>query len=139
MLALVACDPGMTIREHRTPDPSAPISFTDQTQHSLIGENWFTPHLRLQNVSDAEVVISSVELNVAGRTYLNTRGREDDYPVTIRPREAADLPVWFDLGDQSIYKLFYNKRGKVLVRYTFKGVDALIAAEVSGGAISANR
>jgi len=136
ILSLVACDPGMTIGEHWKPDRSAPIIFTDQSRHVLIGENWFVPQLRLHNVSDAEVVIRSIELNVAGRTYQNGRGRGESYPFSVKPHDTAELPVWFDLGDETVYKLFYNKRGEVIVRYKFNGADALIAAEVSGGALS---
>jgi hypothetical protein len=135
LLGFVACDPGMAIREHWPPNSSSPITLTDHTQHPLVGSNWFVPHIRVQNVTDMEVVIRSVELNVGGRTYLNGRGREKSYPFSVKARSTAELPVWFDLREQSVYKLFYEKQGKVLVRYTYKGEDALIEVEVSGGPI----
>ncbi len=139
ILTLVACDNGMAIQAHWNRNPSAPITFTDQSRHVLIGENWFAPQLRVQNLSDAEVEISSIELNVAGRTYKNERGRSESYPVTVKPHDNTELPVWFELGDQSVYKLFYNKRGELQVRYRVNGMDALITAEVSGGPMSTNR
>jgi hypothetical protein len=110
---LVACDPGMSIRElksevdsENTTTTAIPkISVDVKTTHQLIGENWYSPRVVVTNSSNVAVTITNIELVAGAATYENTP-RMARYPLNVPAHDSVPLDVYFHFskGVDGVFK-----------------------------------
>jgi hypothetical protein len=96
LAAVVACDPGMTIRQtnsHVESENTAfpKISVEVKPTHQLIGERWYDPQVKVTNSSEFSITISSIELVAGGVTYENRPHDSKYYPLNLPARGTAPL------------------------------------------------
>lgn len=112
-LLMVACDPGMTIRQVKFPDdarganptttPSVVVNIKPTRQ--LIGEKFYYPEVEVTNTSGSPITITNVELAAGNKTYFNKPPRPETYPLTIPLGGVGTLEVLF-LLDHDLYETF---------------------------------
>ena len=102
LIALVACDPGMTVRqitsfvqsENAAVTVIPKISVDVKTTHQLVGENWYSPQTIATNTSDFPITITGVELVADGATFQN-QPRVPTYPLSVPAHDTAALELKF--------------------------------------------
>ncbi|MGC2832488.1 MAG: hypothetical protein WB994_22835, partial [Candidatus Acidiferrum sp.] len=90
-LLMVACDPGMTIRQVKSPDdarganPTTALSVVVKIKSTrqLIGVKFYDPEVEVTNESGSPITITKVELAAGNKTYINKPPRPEAYPMTI--------------------------------------------------------
>jgi hypothetical protein len=137
-LLLVACDPGMTIRQIKASDEtSAPIRIEVKAQHPLIGHKFYAPQVTVINVSNSPVTITSVGLAAKQTTYTNKPLHSGSYPLTVPPGKAGTLDIWFDLADD-VKNTFFRQPAELEVHYTSQGQDETARVPIIGGPFNTN-
>jgi hypothetical protein len=132
-LLLVACDPGMTIRQIKASNgTSDPITIEIKTQHPLIGHTWYVPQVMVTNGSDSPITITSVELAAKRRTYANKPRQPESYPSAVPPGKTETLDIWFDLADD-VKETLFRQPAELRVHYTSRGRDETAHVSVIGG------
>ncbi len=132
-LLLVACDPGMTIRQIKASNgTSEPITIEVKTEHPLIGHTFYAPQVTLINGSDSPITITSVELTAKRGTYANNPVRPGSYPSTVPPGKTETLDIWFDLADD-VKETFFRQPAELRVHYRSRGRDETAQVSVVGG------
>jgi hypothetical protein len=132
-LLLVACDPGMTIRQIKaSTGPSAPITIEVKTEHPLVGEDLYVPNVAVTNISDSPITITSVELAAKRGTYANKPRHAENYPSVVAPGKTETLDIWFNLADD-VKKTFFRQPAALLVHYRTRGRDETANVSVIGG------
>lgn len=120
-LILVACDPGITIRQtpasvssdkHDSPDGRLAIAVEPTNQ--LIGETWYAPKFEVANSSSERVTVVDAQLVAIGAVYANQfKGDPEIYPVEIQPGEKKLLGAKFELN--SDVKTAFSKPAELRV------------------------
>jgi len=112
-LLVVACDPGMTIRQAQTRNDSrtglgtigSRVAITVKTTRQLYGEAWYDPEVTVTNSMDSPLAVTSVELVTQRRAYTNTSQQPENYPKVIRPGNTETMKVSFRL-DAGVHETF---------------------------------
>jgi len=132
-LLLVACDPGMTIRQTKASNgTSDPITIKVKTEHPLIGHTFYAPRVTVINGSDSPITITSVELVVKRGTYPNKPLHSGSYPLAVPPGKTETLDIWFDLTDD-VKETFFRQPAELRVHYKGRGQDETAHVPVIGG------
>ncbi len=132
-LLLVACDPGMTIRQIKASNgTSARITLNVKTEHPLIGHTWYVPQVTVTNSSDSPFTITSVELVAKRGTYVNKPRRPGSYPLDVPPGKTEILDIWFDLTDD-VKETFFRQPAELRVHYKSRDQDETAHVSVIGG------
>jgi hypothetical protein len=133
---MVACDPGMTIRQA---DPSAGsaanggVTIHVRTSHPLIGEPSYAPEVEIANVSNSPINVTSVELVAKRGTFQNKPRRSGTYPVEVLPGKTEPLDVWFDLSDD--VKKTFVEPAELRVHYRSGSTEQIAGAILVGGSL----
>jgi len=145
LMLLVACDPGMTVRQinsfvesenaavHGIPQ----ISVDVKTTHQMIGEGWYGPRVTVTNSSDIPITITGVELIADGTTFQNQPLAVKDYPVTLPAHSTVPLGVYFRFGTGMDVDRVFKKPGELRIRYSGQRGAGVIRVTVAGGPLSA--
>jgi hypothetical protein len=132
-LLLVACDPGMTIRQIKASNgTSASITLNVKTEHPLIGHTWYVPQVTVTNSSDSPITITSVDLIAKRGTYRNKPRHLESYPLYVPPGKAEILDIWFDLTDD-VKETFFRQPAELRVHYESRSQDETAHVSVIGG------
>src|SRR6202045_399299 len=106
VLILIACDPGMTIRQTEPPaipttlvGPNDKVIVHIKTTRQLIGETWYDPEVKVTNTLNSPITVTSVELKTGRDAYANNPSRLGAYPLSIMPGSTEPLDVSFRLKD----------------------------------------
>jgi hypothetical protein len=138
----VACDPGMTIRQTKSPHEGtsgigaagAQVAIDVKTSHPLTGETWYAPQVRITNSSDSSITITSVELISQGATYANKPPQPGFYPLVVQAGRTEGLLVWFDLKD-AVKKTFHQP-AELRVHYRKDNKEEIARTSVVGGPLN---
>jgi hypothetical protein len=132
-LLLVACDPGMTIRQIKVSNgTSAQLTINVKTQHPLIGHTWYVPQVTVTNSSDSPITITSVELVAKRGTYVNKPRQLESYPSAVPAGKTETLDIWFDLTDD-VKETFFRQPAELRVHYKSRGQDETAHVSIIGG------
>ena len=129
-LLMVACDPGMTIRQFKSPDDArgvSPVVVNIKQTRQLIGEKLYYPDVKVTNSSGLPMTVTNVELAARNKTYANKSPRPETYPLTIPPGKTETLEVIFQLDDD-LYETF---QGPVELRVHYRTDGKLQLARAS--------
>lgn len=130
---MVACDPGMIIRQTSYPGkgpssgsaPAEQVVVSVKTVSQLVGETRYDPKITVTNNSGSPIVVTDVELFAQGRSYPRDSRRPGASPLTIQRGSVGSLGVSFRL-DSSVQKMFFRRPAELLVQYQ-SGADQKIA------------
>ncbi len=142
MVLLVACDPGMTIRQAKSPHEGtsgisaggAQVVLEVKTSHQLIGETWYVPKVRITNSTDSSIIITSVELASRGAVYINKPPQPGFYPLVVQPGRTEALLVWFDLNEA--VKKTFQQPAELRVHYQKDDKEEIAHASLVGGPLN---
>lgn len=145
LLSLVACDPGMSVRQinsfveskNRGVTAVPKLSVDVKTTHQLIGERWYDPQIIATNSSDIPITITSVELIAGTATFQNRPQAAKDYPVTLPAHRAAPLNVDFRFSDDlDVHKVF-RRPAELRIHYSTERGSGLAHITVARGNLNA--
>jgi len=133
-LLIVACDPGVTIRQAdsrtETGKRSSVLLHVKST-HQLIGNTWYAPRVTVTNTSEAPVLVTGIELATRQKIYSDGSPQPQDFPEEVLPRQAQNFTVLFRLDD-AVYKTF-REPAELRVHYRYgSSEDTARTAVVSG-------
>jgi hypothetical protein len=131
-ILMVACDPGMTIRQ--TKSPGVRVVIDVKTSHQLIGETHYAPQVKITNASDSSIAITSVDLISQSATYANKPIQPGLYPLVVQPGKTEDLLVWFDLND-AVNRTF-RQPAELRVHYRKDNKEEIAYTSVVGGPLN---
>lgn len=131
ILALVACDRTMAIRQSNAGANRSPVVIEVKEAHPFIGEKNYAPSISVTNPYDGPISIDRVELHVDQHTYSDKRPRPQDWPVTIAGKRTEQVVPLFDLGD-SVWHVFYRKSTELQVYGRYNGEPIQTTATIVG-------
>ena len=131
-VVLVACDPGMTVRQLKSSDEAqSEIVVRIKTTRQLIGETWYAPEIEVTNSSKSPITVTNVELAARRKTYANVPFHPETYPLTIQPGNTKTIDVMFRLDD-AVYKTF-EQAAELSVHYRSGGKQETVRVSVIRG------
>src|SRR5262249_13372149 len=96
---MVACDPGLTIRQAGSPaDKNSSVILHVKPSRQLIGSEMYAPQLTVTNSSEAPVT-TGAELSTKQKTYSASSPRPQEFPKEILPKQTESLTLLFRLDD----------------------------------------
>jgi hypothetical protein len=98
-LLIVACDPGVTIRQVDSPKEIGKLSGVILR----VGTTYYAPQVTVTNNSEATVLVTGIELATKQRIYTDSSPRPQDLPGEVLTNQAHDFTVLFRLDD-AVYK-----------------------------------
>jgi len=135
--ALIACDPGMAIRQQDVPkNPESRVGLTIRiaTRHQLIGESWYAPKVEVRNSFGSSVVITDVELATSRKTYPNHPFRTRAFPLKLTTGRTGALKVRFELAEP-VCKTFRDP-AELRVHYTIEDSNEIARDAIVGGPLN---
>jgi hypothetical protein len=117
-LLIVACDPGVTIRQADSPKEigkSSGVILRVKSAREFIGTAYYAAKVTVTNNSEATVLVTGIELATKQRIYTDTSSRTQDFPGEILAKQSHDFGVLFRLDD-AVYKTF-KEPAELRVRY----------------------
>jgi hypothetical protein len=105
LIAFVACDPRITIRQIKSFVQSENVTITAipkisvdvKTTRQFVGEKWYSPQTIATNTSDLPITITGVELFAEGTTFQNKPRVANYYPLNLSAHDTVALDVDFRL------------------------------------------
>ena len=145
-LLMVACDPGMIIRQANYPgkNPNSSSAPGDQvvvsvkTTHQFIGTSWYDPDITVTNNSGSPIVVTDIELFAQGKTYAKDSSRPGGPPLTIQPGSVGTLEIGFRL-DADVQKIFFRRPAELLVHYQNGAEQKIVHAGIVGANVDGSR
>lgn len=135
-LLIVACDPGLTIRQAdsrtETGKHSSVILYV-KSARQLIGETWYTPQVTVTNASEAPVLVTGIQLATKQKIYSDGSPRPQDFPEEVLPRQARNFTVFFRLDD-AVYKTF-REPAELRVHYRYGSSEDIARTAVVSGSL----
>ena len=135
MLAtMVACDPGIAIRQRRAPSPNIAednLEVSIATSDLLIGETRYFPRIDVTNRSARPLRITAVDLVTTHETYANHPSQLNIYPFTLAEGTTKRLEVIFELAEP--VNRAFQKPAELRVHYTIGGFDRMATVTLEGG------
>ena len=107
-LLIVACDPGVTIRQADSPKEvgkRSSVILRVKSTRQLIGETHYAPQVTVTNTSEAPVLATGIELATRQKIYSDGSPRPQDFPEEVLAKQAHNFTVLFRLDD-AVYKTF---------------------------------
>jgi hypothetical protein len=105
-LLIVACDPGVTIRQadsSKEIGKQGGVILRVKSARELIGTAHYAPQVTVTNNSESTVLVTGIELATKQRIYTDSSPRPQDFPGEILARQAHDFTVLFRFDD-AVYK-----------------------------------
>jgi hypothetical protein len=143
-LLMVACDPGMSIRQVKAPlqgtvrgaASDADVIISVNTTHQLIGVKWYDPRIKVTNVSNQPITITNIELFARAKTYANEppQFQPAPYPLSMAPGSTEVLQgnFWLDEDVQNTFQ----KSAELLVYYKIGEKQGIARVRVVRGSLS---
>jgi hypothetical protein len=136
---IVACDPGMTIRQVKptleTYSKSnlavAQVIVAVQTTRPMTGVTWYAPGLKVTNSLQSPITVINAELATTSELYTNKPLTPGTFPLAIAPGSTETLGVWFDLKDD-VWNTF-RQTAELRVHYRNGSNEEIARANVIGG------
>ena len=136
------CDPGMTIRQAKSPQKAtsgisgggAQVVLEVKTIHPLIGETWYAPQVKITNSSNSSITVTSVELISQDATFVSNPPQQGFYPLQVQPGRTEDLLVWFDLND-AVNRTF-QRPAELRVHYVEDKKEQIARTSLVGGPLN---
>jgi hypothetical protein len=133
-LLIVACDPGVTLRQADSPkevgNRSSVILRVKSARH-FIGDTRYVPQVTVTNTLEAPVLVTGIELATKQKIYSNSSPQPPDFPEEVLAKQAHNFTVLFRLDD-AVYKTF-KEPAELRVHYrTGSGEDTARIAIVLG-------
>lgn len=100
-LAIIGCDPAISIRQVELPDKphDSNIEIQIPLSRPLIGEGMYAPGpVQVTNLTQTSLKITSIQLISGQKSFPYEQVGPAKYPVVVSPGKSATLPVWFNLG-----------------------------------------
>jgi hypothetical protein len=119
-LLIVACDPGVTIRQADSRTESgkrSTVILHVKSTHEFIGTTWYAPQVTVTNTSEAPVLVTGIELATKQKVYSDSSPRPQDFPEEVLSRQARNFTVLFRLDD-AVYKTF-RESAELRVHYRY--------------------
>jgi len=139
-LLIVACDPGVTIRQADSPSeiekPSGVI-LRVKSAHQLIGTTHYAPQVTVTNNLEATVLVTGIELATKQRIYAGSSPRQQDFPGEVLAKQAHDFAVLFRLDD-AVYKTF-KEPAELRVHYRSGTIDDTARTAIVLGSLDDSR
>ena len=107
-LLIVACDPGVTIRQADSPKEvgkHSSVILRVKSTHELIGTTYYAPQVTVTNISEARVLVTGIELATKQKIYSHGSPQPQDFPEEVLAKQARNFTVLFRLDD-AVYKTF---------------------------------
>jgi hypothetical protein len=141
---MVACDPGMSIRQVKAPVQAtignvasdADVIVSVNTTHQLIGVNWYEPRIKVTNVSNQPITVTNLELFARAKAYANEppQFQPAPYPLRMEPGSTEVLQGMFWL-DEDVQNTF-QKPAELLVHYKIGDKPGIARVRVVRGSLS---
>jgi hypothetical protein len=137
LVLMVACDPGMTIRQTKSLPKGRraamqAVALHVKTSHPLIGQTWYAPEVKVTNPFDSPITITSVEFVTRRETYANKTARPGAYPLVIQPGSTEILHFGFRLNDD-VKKTFLKQSAELRLRYRTGNKEEIAHTNIIGG------
>jgi hypothetical protein len=107
-LLIVACDPGVTIRQADSRTETGErgsVILRVKSARELIGTTYYAPQVTVTNNSEATLLVTGIDLATKPRIYTGSSPRQQDFPGEVLAKQAHDFTVLFRLDD-AVYKTF---------------------------------
>ena len=136
LVAFVACDPGMTIRqkdELTRGESSSELVVRVAARDQFIGETRYITKVEVTNISISRIVITAVELVTSRETYPNHPFAAGAYPLTLIAGGAETLDVRFELAEP-VHKAFIQP-AKLQLHYKIGNQEETAHATIVGASL----
>lgn len=107
-LLIVACDPGVTIRQADSPKgigKRSSVILRVKPTHEFIGTTHYATQVTVTNISEAPVLVTGIELATKQKIYSNSSPGPQDFPEELLAGQAHIFTVLFRLDD-AVYRTF---------------------------------
>jgi hypothetical protein len=141
-LLMVACDPGMSIRQVKSPvqgtirsaASDAEVIVSVNTTHQLIGVTFYEPKIKVTNVANQPITVTNIELLARPKMYANEPPQPAQYPLRMQPGSTEVLQGMFWL-DEDVQNTF-QKPAELLVHYKIGDRPGIARVSVIRGSLS---
>jgi hypothetical protein len=104
---IAGCDPAVTVRQGSTmrhPSTGILAARSELRVHvgnyrNFVGVGWYSPEIRVGNISDLPVTITSVAVVTERGSLKNSPRRPESFPLTVTPGATVLLDASFDLPE----------------------------------------
>jgi len=130
LILTAGCDPAVTVRQGSTlrrpvtgsmlAQPDLMVRVTKYRR--LVGSGSYSPEIKVTNISDSPITVTSVALVTRRGSFLNSPRRPQSFPVTLPPGATGSIDAWFDLRE-GIQRTF-RKPAELRVHYRSAGGDS---------------
>jgi hypothetical protein len=131
---LVACDPGMTIRQVQSRTSSTSheqlvieVSPVNEFMHS----RFYGTKTKLTNISNSSIVITGCQLVDRNTAYQSRLGGGESYPIELAPGMSKEFGPFFELPGP--VREVFKKPSELLVHYSIEGREEIARAILLGG------
>jgi len=133
--SLVACDPGMTIRQGPPEKPSSagPLAIEIAPIKMLIGSRYYGAKTKVTNLSKSSITIKGCELAARNGTYESSLGGRESYPFEVAPGTSMYFGPFFQLKD-SVHDVF-KEPAELRVQYVIDGRNELARTVLRGDSL----
>jgi hypothetical protein len=133
--SLMACDPGMTIRQIRPGKSSSAdqLAIEIPPVNELIGSRFYGAKTKLTNLSKSSITIKGCELAARNVTYESRLGGAESYPFELAPGASTYFGPFFQLKDpvDNVFK----QPAELRVHYVIDGREELARTILRGGSL----
>jgi hypothetical protein len=139
-LLIVACDPGVTIRQADSRTETGQHSgviLRVKSAHEFIGTTHYAPQVTVTNNSEATVLVTEIELATKQRIYTDSSPRPQDFPEEVLAKQAHDFTVLFRLDD-AVYKTF-KEPAELRVHYRSGSIEDTARIAIVLGSLDDSR
>jgi hypothetical protein len=139
-LLIVACDPGVTIRQADAANEggkSSGVSLRVKSSRQFICTTRYTPQVNVTNRSEATVVVTGIELATRQRIYTDSSPRPQEFPGDVLAKQARDFVVLFWLDD-AVYKTF-KESAELRVHYRSRSSEDTACIAIVLGSLDDSR
>lgn len=132
--SIVACDPGMTIRQIRA-ESSTGVQLVIEVSpaNKFIGSRIYGAKTKLTNQSNSSIAIQRCDLVSPNATYESRLGGGESYPFVLAPRASKYFGPFFQLKDP-VHDVFKHP-AELRVHYVIDGREVIARASLSGGSL----
>jgi hypothetical protein len=141
-LLMVACDPGMSIRQVKSPvqgtvrsaAAGAEVIISVNTTHQLIGVKFYEPKITITDVANQPITVTNIELLARAKTYAIEPLQPAQYPLRLQPGSTEVLQGTFWLEDD--VQNTFQKPAELLVHYKIGDKQGVARVRVIRGSLS---
>lgn len=133
-LLIVACDPGVTIRQADSPKEigkHGSVILHVKSTRQLIGTTHYAPQVSVTNISEATVLVTRIELATKQKIYSDGSSQPQDFSGEVLTKQARNFTVLFRLDD-AVYKTF-KEPAELRVHYRSGSTEDTASIEIVPG------